>query len=383
MMLSVLPMAIFAEGNSGDIILPPDCFHSRLSYTNNGADHTVSCADCDYSATEAHTFVNGTCVCGATDAIPEAYNSELTLKSVNIDLASAIAINFNGLASIFSKYTDVYVEYTAEGKEPVKVYSYFTSSSGSDLRWNYAYEGLTALDLDLDIYATVYGMKDGVLYHGDTKTYSILKYSTSAMSKGNNDAIPCANLLKYGNAAQLFKNVPASEAVLSKLDATQTAQLEQYAYPDSAVNVAKTSVVSQGTLVKFQSQNVDMLSRITLVYKINFANYSGDRNNVTFKVRYTDAFGVEQEKDYAFSDLTDAGGNIYELYFAEFYSTQLREIATCEIYIDGVLHASYGNSVENYCYTTLNSSSNSAAMKYLATRMSLYGDASYEAYANR
>ena len=81
------------------------------------------------------------------------------------------------------------------------------------------------------------------------------------------------------------------------------------------------------------------------------------------------------------AETEDAG--IYELYFAEFYSTQMRELATCEIYIDGVLHASYGNSIENYCYTALNSATASAEMKALATRMSLYGDAAYAAYANR
>ncbi|MDR0889715.1 MAG: InlB B-repeat-containing protein, partial [Oscillospiraceae bacterium] len=35
------------------------------TYVNNGDDHTVGCADCDYSATEAHSYEDGVCVCGA------------------------------------------------------------------------------------------------------------------------------------------------------------------------------------------------------------------------------------------------------------------------------------------------------------------------------
>lgn len=126
-----------------------------------------------------------------------------------------------------------------------------------------------------------------------------------------------------------------------------------------------------------------MLSRITMVYKMNFANYSGSLDVVTFKVTYTDVDGNAAVKEYTMDDVTYLGDNVYELYFAELYSTQMRELATCEIYIDGELHASYGNSIENYCYSTLNKASNSDVMKYLATRMSLYGDASFAAYGKK
>ena len=37
------------------------------TYTNNGDDHTVGCENCDYSATEAHTYTDGKCVCGVEE----------------------------------------------------------------------------------------------------------------------------------------------------------------------------------------------------------------------------------------------------------------------------------------------------------------------------
>ena len=191
--------------------------------------HSKYCIACGEAYTEMHCFVNGFCVCGAAENMKPAepvFAEELAMKSVNIDLASAIAINFNGLASIFDQYTDVYAVYN----------------------------------------------------------------------------------------------------------------------------------------------------------KIDFSNYTGSHDAVTFKVTYTDEKGNAAVKNYTMADLHYDKDSVYELHFAEFYSTQMREIATCEIYIDGVLHASYGNSIENYCYSTLNKASNSDAMKYLATRMSFYGDASYAAY---
>ena len=38
-----------------------------LKYVNNGTTHTASCSRCTYLKTEAHSFTNGTCVCGASE----------------------------------------------------------------------------------------------------------------------------------------------------------------------------------------------------------------------------------------------------------------------------------------------------------------------------
>ncbi|MGM9524092.1 MAG: hypothetical protein ACI3VU_06740, partial [Faecousia sp.] len=52
--------------------------HSYI-YTNNGDDHTVTCSNegCDYTVTEAHTFVDGTCLCGAVEATDPIVDSNL------------------------------------------------------------------------------------------------------------------------------------------------------------------------------------------------------------------------------------------------------------------------------------------------------------------
>ena len=72
-LMPTLAMVGSAEGE-GPIVLPGDCFHSRLSYTDNqdGETHTVTCLDCGavINASQAHTFSNGTCtLCGATEAL--------------------------------------------------------------------------------------------------------------------------------------------------------------------------------------------------------------------------------------------------------------------------------------------------------------------------
>ena len=95
---------------------------------------------------------------------------------------------------------------------------------------------------------------------------------------------------------------------------------------------------------------------------------------------YTDINGQPAEQNYTFKDLSYEEG-LYILDFSGFYATQMRQQARCVIYIDGVEHAYFANSIENYCNAALNSNE-SDELKYLATRISLYGDACYAKYGN-
>ena len=315
----------------------------------------------------------------------------IALKSMNMQLGSSMSLNLNGLASVLDQYEDVYVIFEAEGQDPVKVTEYFESTNQSDntLRYNFAFEGLTILDLNLNVNYTIYGTFNGKLYQSETKSITLLKYCRSSVLSGNDAAVPCANLIKYAMAAEAYikeikPETDESKFLVNVLTETELAAVETYAYADSAFNAQKTSVVSQGTRVKFKAQALDMVSRITLLYKIEITDSTVDTSTLTFKVEYTDTEGATQVKNYTFSDLTyDEATGYYVLSFSEFYATQMREGAKCTIYIDGVEHAAYTNSIENYCYTANISTTESDAVKYLAKRISLYGDACYATYGNQ
>jgi hypothetical protein len=310
----------------------------------------------------------------------------IALKSVNIQLGSSMSLNLNGLASVLDQYENVYVIYEAAGKSPVKVSNYFLSGEGADLRYNFAYEGLTILDLNLDVTYTIYGTFNGVEYHSQPKSISMLYYCNAMIAAGHPQAaVPCANLLKYAIAAESFmaetEGHDTAKHLVNVMTTAQKSAMESYAYADSAVNVAKTSQVSNGTKIRFASQSLDMVSRITLNFTMKLRDTSLDTSKVTFKVTYTDVNGNAAHKDYTFADLIPTGAaNEYMLTFSEFYATQMRQGAKCIIYIDGAEHAYYENSIENYCYTAIHSASETDALKYLATRISLYGDACYNTY---
>lgn len=323
-----------------------------------------------------------------TQVSQEAQNSVINLKSVNVDFANSLTLNFNGLKSELEQYEDVYVEFTAAGKEPVRVTAY-TESNSTDgtVRWNFGFNDLTILDVNLDIYATVYGTKDGVQQIGQTKTYSLLKYCTTAIEAGNDDAELCAYLLKYAMAAEAYKNVDTAKRVETALSANQKAALEAI-FENNAIESAtptQNRVLNNGQQVKFTSQNVDMFSRIAMIFKISLADYTGDTSALSFEINYYD---LEQDDTvtltYGFDDLvaTDVA-NVYELSCSGLYAAQMEERITCEIFIEGEAqaHATYENSFENYCYSAINKVGEQETMKTLAKCIYQYGKAASERFA--
>ena len=314
----------------------------------------------------------------------------IALKSMNMQLGSSMSLNLNGLASVLDQYENVYVIYQPEGGEPVKVTQYFEStSSDGTLRYNFAYEGLTILDVNKTIYYTIYGTFNGKQYQSETKSTSLLKYCLSCLNSYNQATVPCANLLEYAMAAEAYAKESRPETdetgfLVNVLTEDQMAKVKQYAYADSAFQAQSKSVVTNNSdPIKFSSQALNMLSRITMLYKVKITG-TLDTSKVTFKVTYTDVYGNPACKDYAFDDLEyEVSTGSYVLSFSEFHATQMREMAKCTIYIDGVEHASYDNSIENYCNGAVNKTNNlSEKEKHLARRISLYGDACEAAFSD-
>lgn len=220
MMLSVLPMAIFAEGNSGDIVLPSDCFHSSLSYTNNGDDHSVYCNDCESTLrTEAHNFVNGTCVCGATEGPVVPTDPALVFASKSLSLQSYIQFNFAArIKTVLNNYDSWYItvsrydymqgktiEDTVEGAQyssslwifPVNLYSYMLNDK---------------------VTVTLYGVKNGVTYQGETYTSSVADYVNDKIaSQPEATKTMYANMLEYGAKAQIYMNYNPSSLATDNL----------------------------------------------------------------------------------------------------------------------------------------------------------------------
>lgn len=298
----------------------------------------------------------------------------LKFKGVNLTLKDSQHLNFNALQSVVDQYEDVYAVLEADGKQIAVVTDPFThTDANGNVRYNYSFRDLNILDFGLEVKATLYGTKDGKLYCSPTVSYTLLQYCNTAIDNGTADAVPCAYLLKYVQAAEAYKNVAADDRISAstKLEATLDSALEAKA-------PATNATLDNGEVITFTAQALDMGNRVAMLYKMDFSKFTGDTADVTFTVSYTDIEGAAATKNYSFADLTATGtAGIYQLSFAELYATQMSEELTCSIYVDGDLEATYQNSIEHYCAKAQGSDEGD-----LALRIFLFGEAAKAAYAS-
>lgn len=299
MMLSVLPMAIFAEGNSGDIVLPSDCFHSRLSYTNNGDDHSVYCSDCESTlTTEAHTFVDGTCVCGATEAPADPIEVADMTIGTTLSLNSDLSINFR-VKNAVSGY-DLSTAYLVVEKDqyPAGQAMYVKTTTLEDYtiassRVCFQYSGITAAEMNDEVRATFYVKgNDNKWYCSPTKVTSICGYVSTALAANPTAELRTCliDMLNYGTAAQNYfgrhTDAPAN---------ADFAAYQQYASTEldpDVISVKETvpTGCANNIVTKFGAA-LDMNSSIGIIYTITGVSSFNSSNISGLKLVITDSNG--------------------------------------------------------------------------------------------
>ncbi|MBP3413559.1 MAG: hypothetical protein J6K89_09905, partial [Oscillospiraceae bacterium] len=180
-------------------------------YTDLGnGSHRGDCSRCDKTVTAVYSFTNGACVCGAKNALQDPslkINHTLNLASdisVNFAVAKTLLVDFD-LSTVYLECTmDTYEGNTKTGSTTVKLlpvdqgsYYYFTLT------------GLTAVQMNDRLSSVLYGSKKGQPYYSPTDSYSIADYAYSQLNKEGSTATLktlCADLLRYGSAAQSFKS---------------------------------------------------------------------------------------------------------------------------------------------------------------------------------
>ncbi len=211
----------------------PALGHSKL-YTDNGDDHTVSCANCTYSATESHSFTDGKCPCGALQSTEPAIDKDLKF-GMDISAGAEMVVNYNFMASVVEKYSDFYLEVKKDvaGSEPVvTVYTVDTlghinhPTTGVPLIYNASYTGINAKEMGDNFATTLYATdENGKVYRSETvvssiKDFLLSKIDENAIAEQNTMAV---DMLRYGAAAQLRFGYGTENLVTDALSEKQLA----------------------------------------------------------------------------------------------------------------------------------------------------------------
>lgn len=374
MMLSVLPMAIFAEGNSGDIVLPSDCFHSSLSYTNNGDDHSVYCNDCESTLrTEAHNFVNGTCICGATEGPAEPiYDGSLKFTTTAFTMGAELKFVFIMTKATATKYPTEYVDIVVNGADGDTTTRFELEDMVlfNNTIYRVEFTGIGAKMMGDTFTATIHAQDaNGNEIIGEPMSASIASAILTQSRKSSASDVTkrlAADLLNYGAAAQLYFNYKTDSLVSALLTSEEQAYATQEV--PAVTNTANKTGSGPITIV---NPTVTLGSKVTLNLLVNVANYSGDKTKLTYKV-----------KDAATDEVVYTGkvvqqtGTIYKCVYDDVGAKRMRTNVTIGVYDenDQLVSQVQTWSVESYIASSLASSSFNATTKDLLKAMIKYGD---------
>ena len=363
-------------------IVLPATGHGNYQYADNGdGTHKVTCGICSTvtNASEAHTFVDGTCACGAKETADPLLDKELGFYRVTLSLESYIGADFIVRVKNLTSYSDFYVvfEYpTSTGTTSEEVPLAKLTSSLS-----YATHKVAAKEMTDVIKATLYAKgADGKTYHGETVEWSVrsamqekLNAITDYTAKRSEVAL-CAAILNYGAAAQNRFSYKTEDLANNILTPEQLACLNT---PSAAVN--DQAEVPNGTGVTFSRMALSADSTICVNIAVKLGSYTADQ--VECRITYPTSSG-SKTVSYTGQDITKLTSTTSAVVFELMAAKQLREKFTVTFYeagTDNAISPTMTYSMQSYIAT---STSTNQAQVALLNAVLAYGDAAADYFKN-
>ena len=272
----------------------PRLGHS-YTYEDLGDSHKGSCTLCGKTVEEAHSYTNGTCICGAAEHTEPTVDSSI-LMNHTLNLASDISINFAVKVDLLKDYVNhyliceipVYEGNTLTGSRSVTVEPRLQGSY-----YYYTLEGMTAVQIGDRVEATLYMEKGGRQYLSETDLYSVSDYAYSQLNKANaTDSLKtlCADLLRYGASAQSYKGYRTDSLCDSAMTLTHRSYLTNLDTVTFGSHNEESGDFNAPAIV-WVGKALDLNSKVTLRFVCNTSAYKGDPKNLTLEVCYTDIQG--------------------------------------------------------------------------------------------
>ena len=348
--------------------------------TETGLTDGVYCHGCEGTIVEqeeiainpdAHTYENGTCACGATFKFYRANESspygQLKLTGEVIAYVTAARKGFDSYYVVFT--------YDNQG-DTVTVTA--EPSASSDANYVLFDCAIPAPLMTADITATIYGVKDGVTYQGETIVYTIrecvdAKLNMWYASYGKNAQIAklfdtLVNLLNYGAQAQTRFGVNTDKLATDGLPAEYAAKIKT----DPVALNAYPAVDESGKAATLYNMSFKLQEKINMYG--NFLVKSGftAASDYTVKIVQTKADGSTTE--YTIDNLTKSGNYLY-FEFSQIAPAQMRDELQITLYKNDVaVSATYIRSGDRIVNTL------PAALSALANAIMHYSDCAKAAF---
>ena len=316
----------------------PRLGHS-YKYTDNGnGTHTGTCERCSKTlSAAAHTLTNGVCAdCGFGGASAPEVDSSIQIRHT-LNLASDISINYVVSASSLSAYDSYYMECTIPVFENGVQTGAKTVTAEPVLNGSYYYftlTGITAIQIGDTVDAVLHMTKGGKEVVSATDSYSVASYAYSQMDKDTSPATLktlCADLLRYGAAAQTFKSYRTDALASQAMTAVQIGYLSDISDLTFGNNYKVLDDLSAPS-VTWAGKALSLESKVVLRFVFDASAYAGNVSDLTLKISYVNYNGQVVETVVSDPEVYNLSKNYYAFDFDGLLAAELRSVVTVAVY---------------------------------------------------
>ncbi len=254
----------------------------------------------------------------------------------SLNLASDISLNYAVEQQSLAGYDSFYLECVLpryEGNALVGQTVVQLQPVDQGYYYYFTLDGLTAVNMNDTIQATLHMKKEGWSYRSLTDAYSISDYAYNQLEKvGATQKLKtvCAELLRYGAAAQIFKDYRTDALADSKMTATHMAYLSDI----EAVTFGNTNKVLndlEDAPITWAGKSLNLESKVALKFVFSIADYSGNLKDLNLRVTYTDIEGKTVTVTVEEVEAYNAANGQYAFSFDGLLAAELRSVVSVQV----------------------------------------------------
>ncbi len=311
-----------------------------MKYTDLGQEHLGACTRCDRTVREAHSYTGGVCICNATEVTEVIVNPSLKINHT-LNLASDISVNFAVSKSLLAGF-DMDTVYLVtemdqyEGNSKVGTQTVQIRPVDQGTYYYFTLNGLTAVRMNDRLQSVLYGTKNGQVYCSHTDDYAVADYAYSQLSKGaSSETLKklCVDLLRYGASAQIYKDYRTDTLADRLLTEEQKALLTDLETVTFGDHNSELGTVAQ-PVVKWVGKSLILDSKITLRFVADASAYTGNVEDLSVKVRYTDYTGQEKTAVLTHGEPYGTTEGRYSFDFDGLLAAEFRSVLHVAVYVD-------------------------------------------------
>ena len=306
------------------------------NYTDRGDTHEAVCTECFHSVNEAHSYTDNICVCGAKEVLAPITDENIVINH-SLNLASDISINYAVNAGLLSGYDNFHLEiqvpiYNGDVLTGFKNVTIDPAVNGS--YYYFTMTEVTAVNMNDILVATLHMNKGKQEYVSKPDSYSIVTYALNQLNKdGAAQKLKalCADLLRYGASAQMFKGY-RTDALAT---ASMTAAHEGYLSNLNTVTFGNTNTVYNdltNPMITWAGKTLNLGSKVVVKFVFNAGVYTGNISNLTLRMIYRDNSGAYRTVTLTNPTVYSEANRQYAFEFDGLMAAELRTPLSVAVY---------------------------------------------------